>query len=106
MRYITLTKIVDMGFTVNMLVNITEQVLDDLVRTLVDIYRVDFLVGERYGIKSAIRTEKRRLDEAERNRMEQPFVDIDGKRKIDEDALDTLSQLPPGHFCQRTHWIA
>nr|BBC78344.1 FLORICAULA/LEAFY-like protein [Larix gmelinii var. japonica] len=91
-RYITLTKMVDMGFTVNTLVNMTEQELDDLIRALVDIYRVDLLVGEKYGIKSAIRAEKRRLEEAERKRIEQLFVDVDGKRKIDENALDTLSQ--------------
>ncbi|KAH9329062.1 hypothetical protein KI387_001170 [Taxus chinensis] len=92
-RYITLTKMVDMGFTVNTLVNMTEQELDDVVRTLVEIYRIDLLVGEKYGIKSAIRAERRRFDEAERKKNMELFVDMDGKqRKIDENALDTLSQ--------------
>nr|AAF77075.1 GinLFY protein [Ginkgo biloba] len=90
-RYMTLTKMVEMGFTVNTLVNMTEQELDDVIRTLVDIYRVDLLVGEKYGIKSAVRAEKRRLDELERKKLDL-FVDVDGKRKADENALDTLSQ--------------
>ncbi|XP_057826214.1 floricaula/leafy-like protein isoform X2 [Cryptomeria japonica] len=92
-RCITLTKMVELGFTANTLVNMTEQELDDVVRILVDIYSLDLLVGEKYGIKSAIRAERRRLDEAERKKHMELFADLDGKqRKIDENALDTLSQ--------------
>nr|AAF77606.1 ZamfuLFY protein [Zamia furfuracea] len=92
-RYVTLTKMVEMGFTVNTLVNMTEQEVDDVIRALVEIYRTDLLVGEKYGIKSAVRAERKRLDEIERKRLELFNVDIDGKRRIDhENALDTLSQ--------------
>nr|BAA93436.1 GpLFY [Gnetum parvifolium] len=91
-RYITMTKMMEMGFTVNTLVNMTEQELDEAIRTLVEIYRMELLVGEKYGIKSAIRAERRRLDEAEKKRLQDLFSDVDGKRKIDENALDTLSQ--------------
>nr|AAF23870.1 WelLFY protein [Welwitschia mirabilis] len=91
-RYITMTKMMEMGFTVSTLLNMTEQELDEVIRTLVEIYRMELLVGEKYGIKSAVRAEKRRLEEAEKKRLQELFNDVDGKRKIDENALDTLSQ--------------
>nr|AAF77607.1 ZamfuNdly protein [Zamia furfuracea] len=62
-RYSTLTKMCEMGFTANTLVNMTEEEIEDLMKTLVEIYRMDLLIGERYGIKSAVRAEKKRLQE-------------------------------------------
>nr|AIG12614.1 LEAFY protein [Ephedra equisetina] len=91
-RYITVTKLVEMGFTANTLVNLTEDEVDDVIRTMVEIYRLELLVGERYGIKSAVRAEKRRIDEADRKRFQELVADVEGKRKVDENALDTLSQ--------------
>ncbi|GLJ52812.1 hypothetical protein SUGI_1125080 [Cryptomeria japonica] len=63
-RYMTMAKMTEMGFTANTLVNMTEEEVDDLIKTLVEIYRMDLLLGERYGIKSAIRAEKKRLQDS------------------------------------------
>ena len=57
-RYVTLAKMAEMGFTANTLVNMTEEEIEDLMKTLVELYHMDLLIGERYGIKSIIRAEK------------------------------------------------
>ena len=63
-----MSKMVEMGFIAKMLVNRTKQDLDDVVRIMDEIYNIDLLVGEKYGIKSAIREERIRLDEVERKK--------------------------------------
>lgn len=60
-RYYTAAKIAELGFTARTLVNMTDQELDDMMTSLSHLYRWDLLVGERYGIKSAVRAERRRL---------------------------------------------
>ncbi|KAJ7233743.1 hypothetical protein O6H91_Y451700 [Diphasiastrum complanatum] len=61
----------EMGFTVNTLVNMTEQELEDVITTILETYQVELLVGEKYGIKSAIRAEKKhKEEEIERQRLE------------------------------------
>ena len=56
-------------------------------------YNLDLLIGDKYGIKSTVRVERRRLDEAERKKHMELFVVMDGKQhKSDENALDTLSE--------------
>nr|BAB93543.1 LFY homolog [Angiopteris lygodiifolia] len=85
-RYSTLAKMSEMGFTVNTLVNMTEQELEDLVMVILESCQVQLLVGEKYGIKSAVRAEKKRVDEeCERLRLDM-FSKAARKRKIDEPA--------------------
>ncbi|KAL5062554.1 hypothetical protein RYX36_024291 [Vicia faba] len=62
-RYYMAVKIAELGFTVSTLVDMKDDELDDMMVTLVS--RWDLLVGERYGIKAAIRDERRRLDKEE-----------------------------------------
>ena len=57
-RYVTLAKMVEMGFTANALVNMTEEEIEDLMKTFVELYHMDLLIGERYGIKSLTTAEK------------------------------------------------
>lgn len=73
-----------MGFTVSTLVNMTEAELDDVIQTISDILQMELLVGERYGIKSAVRAEKKHLDETlERQRLEL-LTKSERKRKLDD----------------------
>ncbi|CAM6128078.1 unnamed protein product [Calypogeia fissa] len=90
-RMATLAKMTEMGFTVSSLVNMTEAELDDIIQTISDILQMELLVGERYGIKSAVRAEKRRIDEElERQRLEL-LTKSERKRKLDEVAGVVLS---------------
>uniref|UniRef100_A0A803NB82 Floricaula/leafy-like transcription factor n=1 Tax=Chenopodium quinoa TaxID=63459 RepID=A0A803NB82_CHEQI len=67
-RYYTAAKIAEMGFTVNTLVDMKEEEVDEMMNSLSHLFRWDLLVGERYGIKAAIRAERRRLEDLEESR--------------------------------------
>ncbi|XP_078437026.1 floral meristem identity control protein LEAFY [Wolffia australiana] len=59
-RYQTVEKIGELGFTVSTLVAMKEEELEDMIAALCHVLRWDLLVGERFGIKAAVRTERRR----------------------------------------------
>ncbi|KAF5183423.1 Floricaula/leafy-like protein [Thalictrum thalictroides] len=59
-RYTMIAKIAELGFTVSTLLDMKDEELDDMMITLSQIVRIDLLVGEKYGIKAAIRAERRR----------------------------------------------
>ncbi|CAK9186889.1 unnamed protein product [Ilex paraguariensis] len=84
-RYYTAAKIAELGFTVNTLLDMKDEELDDMMNSLSQIFRWDLLVGERYGIKAAVRSERRRLDEEEARRRYLSSGDT-------TNALDALSQ--------------
>lgn len=84
-RYYTAAKIAEMGFTVNTLLDMKEDELDDMMNSLSQIFRWELLVGERYGIKAAVRAERRRLEEEELRRRHLLSGDT-------THALDALSQ--------------
>ncbi|KAL5564781.1 hypothetical protein UlMin_027945 [Ulmus minor] len=86
-RYYTAAKIAELGFTVRTLVNMKEEELDDMMNSLCHIFRWDLLVGERYGIKAAVRAERRRLDDEE-SRRRHFLISADATTN----ALDALSQ--------------
>ncbi|XP_073314100.1 floricaula protein [Primulina huaijiensis] len=67
-RYYTAAKIADLGFTVNTLLDMRDEELEEMMNSLCQIFRWDLLVGERYGIKAAVRAERRRLEEEEARR--------------------------------------
>lgn len=85
-RYYTAAKIGEMGFTVNTLLDMKEDELDDMMNSLSQIFRWELLVGERYGIKAAVRAERRRLEDEELRRRNL----ISGDTTTH--ALDALSQ--------------
>lgn len=85
-RYYTAAKIAELGFTVNTLLVMKDDELDDMMNSLSHIFRWELLVGERYGIKAAIRAERRRLDEEESRRRHAVSGDTT------TNALDALSQ--------------
>ncbi|XP_042483259.1 floricaula/leafy homolog [Macadamia integrifolia] len=90
-RYYTAAKIAELGFTVNTLVDMKEEELDEMMSSLSQIFRWDLLVGERYGIKAAVRAERRRLlleDEESRNRRHHLLLPPDATNV----PLDALSQ--------------
>ncbi|KAI4336401.1 hypothetical protein L6164_014932 [Bauhinia variegata] len=88
-RYYTAAKIAELGFTVNTLVDMKDEELDDMMNSLSQIFRWDLLVGERYGIKAAIRAERRRIDEEEIRRRNLISGDT---TTTTTNALDALSQ--------------
>lgn len=70
-RLTTIAKFMELGFTVSTLVNMTEQEIDDVIKTMLEGYHVELLVGEKYGLKAAIRAErKRQEEEMERQRLQ------------------------------------
>uniref|UniRef100_P23915-2 Isoform 2 of Floricaula protein n=1 Tax=Antirrhinum majus TaxID=4151 RepID=P23915-2 len=84
-RYYTAAKIAELGFTVNTLLDMRDEELDEMMNSLCQIFRWDLLVGERYGIKAAVRAERRRIDEEEVRRRHLLLGDT-------THALDALSQ--------------
>lgn len=61
-RYLTAARIGELGFTPSTLVGMRDEELDDMMSAVAHLFRWDLLVGERYGIKAAVRAERRRLE--------------------------------------------
>lgn len=95
-RYHTAAKIAELGFTVNTLLDMKDEELDEMMNSLGHLFRWELLVGERYGIKAAIRAERRRLDEDDLRRRH--FLSSD----TTTNAVDALSQegMWSHSFCQ------
>ncbi|KAJ1417813.1 Floricaula/Leafy protein, SAM domain [Sesbania bispinosa] len=85
-RYYTAAKIAELGFTASTLVDMKDEELDDMMNSLSQIFRWDLLVGERYGIKAAVRAERRRVDDEDMKRRNLLSTDTT------TNALDALSQ--------------
>ncbi|RAL49932.1 hypothetical protein DM860_002223 [Cuscuta australis] len=89
-RYYTAAKIAELGFTVNTLLDMKEEEIDDMMTSLSHIFRWELLVGERYGIKSAIRAERRRIEEEELRRRH--LFSGDGTNSLDALSQEGLSE--------------
>ncbi|KAK7291513.1 hypothetical protein RIF29_06716 [Crotalaria pallida] len=85
-RYYTAAKVAELGFTASTLVNMKDEELDEMMNSLSQIFRWDLLVGERYGIKAAVRAERRRIEEQDMRRRNLIPTDTT------TNALDALSQ--------------
>ncbi|WCJ36359.1 hypothetical protein M5689_017563 [Euphorbia peplus] len=70
-RDYTAAKIAELGFTVNTLLNMKDEELDDMMNSLCQISRWDLIFGERYGVKSAVRAQRRQLDDEDLARRRQ-----------------------------------
>ncbi|CAM8981803.1 unnamed protein product [Rhodiola kirilowii] len=88
-RYYTAAKIAELGFTVSTLVDMKEEELDDMMNSLTHIFRWDLMVGERYGIKAAVRAERRRLDDED---LQRRSLLLGPTATTNATALDALSQ--------------
>ncbi|KAF5732253.1 LEAFY-like protein [Tripterygium wilfordii] len=84
-RHYTAAKIAELGFTVSTLLNMRDEELDEMMNSLSHIARWDLLVGERYGIKAAVRAERRILYEEDCRRRHLLTSNITNN-------LDALSQ--------------
>ncbi|KAH6800873.1 floral meristem identity control protein LEAFY [Perilla frutescens var. hirtella] len=91
-RYFTAAKIAELGFTVNTLLDMRDEELDEMMNSLCQIFRWDLLVGERYGIKAAVRAERRRLDEEEARRRH--LLSGDASHALDALSQEGLSEEP------------
>lgn len=60
-RSYSAAKLAELGFTVNTLLNMRDEELDEMMDTLCHIFRWDLLVAERHTIKAAVGAERRRL---------------------------------------------
>ncbi|KAH7522501.1 hypothetical protein FEM48_Zijuj07G0145300 [Ziziphus jujuba var. spinosa] len=85
-RYYTAAKIAELGFTVSTLLDMKDDELDEMMNSLSQIFRWELLVGERYGIKAAVRAHRRRLDDDDSRRRHLIVSDTP------TNALDALSQ--------------
>ncbi|KAJ4838404.1 hypothetical protein Tsubulata_017434 [Turnera subulata] len=91
-RYYTAAKIAELGFTVNTLLDMKDEELDEMMNSLSQIFRWDLLVGERYGIKAAVRAERRRLDEEDSRRRQ--ILSGDTTNAVDALSQEGLSEEP------------
>ncbi|XP_039005301.1 floricaula/leafy homolog [Hibiscus syriacus] len=90
-RYYTAATIGELGFTVNTLLGMKEEELDEMMNSVSQIFRWELLVGERYGIKAAVRAERRRLEEEEYSRRRH-LVSADTTVAIDALSREGLSE--------------
>ncbi|CAN1317931.1 Floricaula/leafy homolog [Linum perenne] len=86
-RYYTVVKIAELGFTVSTLLEMKEDELDEMLTNLSHIFRWELFVGERFGVKAAVRAERRRLDDLEESRRRHLH-----SGDTATNALDALSQ--------------
>ncbi|KAL1203825.1 Protein LEAFY [Cardamine amara subsp. amara] len=93
-RFYTAAKIAELGFTASTLVGMRDEELEEMMNSLSHIFRWELLVGERYGIKAAVRAERRRLqeeEEEESSRRRHLLLSAAGDSSTHH-ALDALSQ--------------
>nr|AQQ16908.1 LFY [Cardamine hirsuta] len=93
-RFYTAAKIAELGFTASTLVGMRDEELEEMMNSLSHIFRWELLVGERYGIKAAVRAERRRLQEEEEDessRRRHLLLSAAGDSGTHH-ALDALSQ--------------
>ncbi|KAF8051873.1 hypothetical protein N665_1658s0009 [Sinapis alba] len=93
-RFYTAAKIAELGFTASTLVGMKDEELEDMMNSLSHIFRWELLVGERYGIKAAVRAERRRLqeEEEEESSRRRHFLLSAAGDSGTHHALDALSQ--------------
>ncbi|KAF5793054.1 putative transcription factor LFY family [Helianthus annuus] len=91
-RYFTAAKILELGFTANTLLDMKDEELDEMMNSLCHIFRWDLLVGERYGIKAAVRAERRRLEEEDSRRRY--LLGSDNTNTLDALSQEGLSEEP------------
>ncbi|XWS37030.1 hypothetical protein CRYUN_Cryun19dG0008700 [Craigia yunnanensis] len=91
-RYYTAAKITELGFTVSTLLGMKEEELDEMMNSISQIFRWELLVGERYGIKAAVRAERRRLEEEDSRRRH--LVSGDTTNALDALSQEGLSEEP------------
>lgn len=90
-RFFTAAKIAELGFTVNTLVDMKDEELEEMMNSLSQIFRWELMVGERYGIKAAVRAERRRLLDEERRNHHQNHTHM-APGDTTANAVDALSQ--------------
>ncbi|KAK9120244.1 hypothetical protein Scep_018337 [Stephania cephalantha] len=96
-RYYTAAKIGELGFTVSTLLGMKDDELDDMMTSLSQIFRWDLLVGERYGVKAAVRAERRRLEEEDlrsRHLLAAAAAAADTNNALDALSQEGLSEEP------------
>ncbi|KAL6652107.1 hypothetical protein ACP70R_011032 [Stipagrostis hirtigluma subsp. patula] len=57
----TVARISELGFTASTLLGMTERELDDMMAALEGVFRWDVLLGERFGLRAALRAERGRV---------------------------------------------
>ncbi|KAF8651801.1 hypothetical protein HU200_063322 [Digitaria exilis] len=57
----TVARISELGFTASTLLAMTERELDDMMAALAGLFRWDVLLGERFGLRAALRAERSRV---------------------------------------------
>ncbi|KAJ4728897.1 LEAFY-like protein [Melia azedarach] len=91
-RYYTASRIAELGFTVNTLLDMRDEELDEMINSLGQVFRWELLVGERFGIKAAVRAERRRLEEEDLRRRH--LLSGDTTNAVDALSQEGLSEEP------------
>ncbi|CAL5030249.1 unnamed protein product [Urochloa decumbens] len=60
-RASTVARISELGFTASTLLGMTDRELDDMMAALAGLFRWDLLLGERFGLRAALRAERGRV---------------------------------------------
>ena len=91
-RLTTILKMKEMAFTVPTLVNMTEEEIENLSREMGETYHMDLLMGEMYGIRSAVRAEKRCIDEETESHRLYILSKNNRRRKLEETSVLTSAE--------------
>ena len=74
-----------MGFTLSTLINMKDEEVDFVIKSMIEEYHLDLLMGEQFGIKAAIRAKRRLLEEeTEQQRMDLINRSNEKKRRVEE----------------------
>ncbi|EEC69524.1 hypothetical protein OsI_38778 [Oryza sativa Indica Group] len=95
-RMSTVARISELGFTASTLLAMTERELDDMMAALAGLFRWDLLLGERFGLRAALRAERGRLMSlGGRHHGHQSGSTVDGasQEAIDKNMLGDLDGL-------------
>lgn len=85
-----------MGFTLSTLINMKDEEVDFVIKSMIEEYHLDLLMGEQFGIKAAIRAKRRLLEEeTEQQRMDLINRSNEKKRRVEEPTDGLL--LKDGH---------
>ncbi|CAK9871419.1 unnamed protein product [Sphagnum jensenii] len=89
LRPATIALISKMGFTVSTLIHMKDDEVDFVIKSIMEDYHLELLIGEQFGIKSAVRAKRRLLDQE----LEWQRLHANSRRRCTVDSFASVSAL-------------
>lgn len=115
MQQSTVAVMGQMGFTLSTLINMKDEEVDFVIKSMIEEYHLDLLMGEQFGIKAAVRAKRRLLEEeTEQQRMDLAARCSEKKRRMEEpsdglllkDGMKFLCTFDFVSFCANFRWFS